>query len=142
MPQGHSFPQRQTNNSLASAKTQAKSHDQLVIDLANALIKGGLTITHVALPGYQNPPKFGRHEPDIVATDTSGLVHLGEAKTDNDIDSALTEEQLMDFSSRVMTVDNRKVPLHVVVPKHLYEKLDHKLLGMGITQPHVYKWYS
>lgn len=118
------------------------THDQLVIDLANALIKEGLTITHVALPGYQNPPKFGRHEPDIVATDLSGLIHLGEAKTDNDIDSDHTREQLEDFSSRYMIIDKRMVPFHVVVPKHLYEKLDNKLLGMGLTQPHVYKWYS
>ncbi len=141
MPNRHSSP-RHSNGSSVPPKIQAKSHDQLVVDLANALMKEGLTVTHLALPNHKHPPKLGRHEPDVIAVDGSGLVHIGEAKTDNDIDSSLTEEQFIDFSSRIMIADQRIVPLHVIVPNHLLQKLTIKLTNMSLIKPHIYRWHA
>lgn len=97
-------------------KVESQQHKRLVKGLIDALEGHGMTILEAAYPGYDEPSKRGRHEPDIFAKDTSALLHIGEAKTPDDLASDHSKEQYEDFSDRVMKSDGRVVPFHIHVP--------------------------
>ena len=45
------------------------------------------------------PPQILRHRPDAIGVKEDGQICIGEAKTENDIETSRTYEQLQDFSS-------------------------------------------
>lgn len=110
-------------------------HQKLVAALAGHFrSKLGLTILNATLPNFNNPVAYGRHEPDIVARDSSGVLHLAEAKANyDDIFSETAKEQFTDFSNLVMAETKVVVPFHIVVFKedesHLLNHLNQ--LGLG-----------
>ena len=110
-------------------------HQKLVAALVDHFrSKLGLTILSAALPNFNAPVAHGRHEPDIIARDSSGVLHLAEAKASyDDIFSEKAKEQFIDFSNRTMTGTNTIVPFHIVVYKedepHLLNRLNQ--LGLG-----------
>lgn len=118
-------------------------HQNLLNSLALALEQErGVTITHLDIDGtpeyfdakYKNlnPPKqSGGHVPDLEGSDASGLIHLGEAKTDIMGDSNI-DSQLRAFSNLQMSGDGRAVPLHIVIPKALEADLRQKLNDLGL----------
>lgn len=110
-------------------------HQKLVAALADHFrSKLGLTILNAALPNFNAPIAYGRHEPDIIARDSNNVLHLAEAKASyDDIFSETAKEQFIDFSNLVMTETNVVVPFHIVVFKedesHLLNHLNQ--LGLG-----------
>lgn len=51
------------------------------------------------------PPKIIRHRPDIIGVNKNYKICIGEAKTNNDINSKRTKEQLIDyFQSGCLTI--------------------------------------
>ncbi|MBI2103679.1 hypothetical protein HYT59_01600 [Candidatus Woesebacteria bacterium] len=91
-------------------------------------------ILAVDLPEYESKPtRHGRHSPDIVARDQFGTFQLGEAKVGNDIFSQQSQEQIEDFSSRIMTETGKPVILHLVVFRENEQTLINQIknLGMG-----------
>ena len=108
-------------------------HQRLVSALASHFINTlGLTILSASINGFQAPSKFGRHEPDIVAQDSTGLIHIAEAKTGNDISGQISKEQYIDFANRVMINDGRLVTFHVIVYKEDETDLVNQLSQLGL----------
>jgi hypothetical protein len=109
-------------------------HQQLVEALLNHFRKNlGYNIFHAAFTGLNEPQKHGRHEPDIVATDSTGLIHIAEAKASAaDILSETAKEQFEDFSNRLMAADKRQVIFHIVVFKEDEQALLNRLSQLGL----------
>lgn len=100
------------------AQNPSPEHKRLVANLINHFIKNlGLNIISASFEGFPEPTKFGRHEPDIVAIDQNGLIHIAEAKTSNDIFNQTSKEQFIDFSNRVMKSNGKPVIFHLIVYK-------------------------
>lgn len=108
-------------------------HQKLVAALIEYFrTKLGYTILSASHNGYVDPDQHGRHEPDIVAKDSKGVLHLAEAKVGDDIFSDTAKEQFLDFSSRVMTGTNTPVPFHIVVYKEDEPVLINRLNQLGL----------
>ena len=134
----------------------SEEHQRLVNSLAKVLEdKVGVQITKVDIADtphcfnqkYQNLPKpteFDGRIPDLMGTDASGTIHLGEAETDMEAENL--NEQLKAFSNLEMKVAKTSVPLHVIVPRRIRSQMEsrihniglgNKLGGRGITAWHV-----
>jgi len=120
-------------------------HQRLVKALIDKFVEKGLTIRQAAYPGYDEPGKAGRHEPDIRARDDDEELNIiGEAKTCDDLTSDISKEQFQDFSSREMTKGKSKgknVPFHVIVPKACEQDLAVVLQELGVSgKANVFTW--
>ena len=132
--------------SKSTVKAASEEHQELVKALIKALKGEGFTITHAAnmSPQYPEPPKVGRHEPDIRAINDQELVAYGEAKRCEDLGNERTKEQFEDFSNRVMTSGKSKgknVPFHIIVPKQCEDDLWTVLKDLGLsTKSNIKRW--
>ncbi len=91
-------------------------HQSLVKGLIDEFEAKGKKIICADYGEYPRCEKIGRHEPDVVARDSSGLEYIGEAETCDSLNNKDTIEQFTDYSDRVMTSDQRKVPLIIAIP--------------------------
>ncbi len=109
-------------------------HQKLVAALADYFrTKLGFTILSAVLPNFTAPVAHGRHEPDIVARDSGGVLHIAKAKASyEDIFSEIAKEQFIDFSNRIMTGTNTIVPFHIVVYKEDEPNLLTRLNQLGL----------
>lgn len=116
----------------------SQEHQNLVLALINHFVTQlGYKILAAACGEYEKPLSHGRHAPDILAQDQTGLLHIAEAKVGDDIDSQATGEQFMDFSDRVMldTAGNLArvpVPFHIIVYKADEQRLMARLNRLGL----------
>jgi len=94
--------------------------------------KLGFTILSASYGNFPKPQEHGRHAPDIVARDRTGILHLAEAETGDSIYSQDTEEQFFDFSNRVMLGTNTPVSFHIIVYKNDYNLLIQRLRELGL----------
>jgi len=111
-------------------------HQRLVNLLISAFQKEGYIILRATGGNFPEPYKIGRHEPDIIATEQSGLIIIGEAKTEDDINGSQSQEQYLDFSNRIMSeglLKGRRIPLHIIVPKNSSPLLRQSLASLGIS---------
>lgn len=111
-------------------------HQRLVNLLISAFQKEGYTILRATSGNFPEPYKIGRHEPDIIATDQSGLIIIGEAKTEDDINSDQSQEQYLDFSNRIMSeglLKGKHISLHIIIPKNSSPSLRQSLTNLGIS---------
>lgn len=82
----------------------SKEHEHIKNELAKYMqTKYSYTITHMAnaAPDYQEPPKIGRHIPDILAEkkiDSQIQRAIGEAKSCVGLDDEETKEQIEDYN--------------------------------------------
>lgn len=75
-------------------------HRDLVASLLSAIASNVAGVTHAAgRSEYTDPPKGGRHEPDLYVVTDDGLMVLGEAKTEPDLSEESSQEQIQDFST-------------------------------------------
>jgi len=113
---------------------ESKKHQKLLNGLANGLEKNGVTITHIDISGtpeyfdekyrkLPTPKEREKRVPDLEGS-KNGLKHLGEAKIDINSDSNI-DSQLKIFSNR--TINDKHVPLHIVIPPELKKDLKEKL---------------
>ena len=70
------------------------------------------------------PPTIQNHRPDIVGMNQNNKFCIGEVKTENDISSKRTKQQLIDFS--------QKYEFIICTNKQSYEKLIKKLDNLGL----------
>lgn len=109
-------------------------HQRLVGALLNHFTTNlGYKIVHARYGSYKAPEQHGRHAPDIVAKDKTGILHLAEAKVGDDIVSPTTKEQFIDFSDRIMTVNRRPVIFDIVIYKQDEESLMKRLYELGLS---------
>ncbi len=110
----------------------SNEHQEIVKGLINHLKKKNLTIICAAYEDYDECEKKGRHEPDVIAKDSSGLHYIGEAETCDSLDDTDTEEQFKDFSNRQMVDSKKDVPFYIGIPKSCKQELLAKLKELGI----------
>lgn len=108
-------------------------HQELVRKLIEKFRAMGLTIECAAYTGYDECPKKGRYEPDVIGRDSSRLLYIGEAEICSTLDNSDTLEQFDDFSNRSMNSDGRKVQLRIVVPKSCESHLNKVLASNGLA---------
>lgn len=111
-------------------------HANLVNSLISAFINRDYTILNAANGSYTAPAVIGRHEPDIMAQDQNGLIHIGEAKTIINNSDQVSKEQFVDFSTRIMSegpLRGKKVILHIIVPKEQSNNLRQFLTILGLA---------
>jgi len=92
-------------------------HGDLVAALVSYLAGTEGAVTHVAgHPGYPDPPRIGRHEPDLYLASPDGRSLIGEAKTGPDLSEDVSREQLADFSTH-RDDDGEHAAFWLCVPK-------------------------
>ena len=108
-------------------------HQKLVAALITHFrTKLGYKIISASYENFNEPEKQGRHEPDIIALDNNGILHIAEAKASyEDIFSETAKEQFIDFSNRVMAANNVPVPFHIIVYKEDEQFLISRLNQIG-----------
>lgn len=110
-------------------------HQKLVNALIAAFQNKGYTILRAVANAYPVPYKIGRHEPDIIAKDSNGLLIIGEAKIGEDLLAERSKEQFLDFSNRIMSeglLRGEKIPLHIIVPQKDVGVLRQVLASLGL----------
>lgn len=110
----------------------SKEHQEIVKSLIDHFKKKGLTIICAAYEDYDECGKKGRHEPDVVVKDSSGLHYIGEAETCDSLDDTDTEEQFQDFSNRQMKDSKKDIPFYIGIPKSCEQELLDKLKELDI----------
>jgi hypothetical protein len=107
-------------------------HQILVKKLIDHFELKRLTIQCAAYEGYEECPKYGRHEPDVVAMDSSGLFYIGEAETCGSLSDEDTRRQFEDFSNRAMANDKRKILFYIAIPTTCENELLQLLDDLGV----------
>ena len=105
---------------------ERQSHDSLVKELIGHFLEKNLEVRLANCEGYNKPMVIKRHPPDILAVDSSGLVHIGVVKMCSSLGDQMTREQFEDFSKRLMkNSDSQKirVPLFIAVPTDCQAKV-------------------
>lgn len=124
---------------MSATATKTVTHDGIVVGLVGYCKGKGWVVDTAALPGYTEPPKIGRHEPDMTGRNQGGVVIIGEAKTgEGDLGTAHSREQYQDFSSREMVKTKTPCPFYVCVPKEHKAELERVLAEEGVlNKPNV-----
>ena len=82
---------------------------------------------------YQKCEKITTHVPDIVAIDSMGLLHIGEAESCKALERYQTVKQFLVFSDLVMSDnDNRKIPFYIGIPNRCDVRLSNMLHDLKI----------
>jgi hypothetical protein len=96
---------------------ESAQHRALVRGLVNWMKSQGVSVSNaaggLALP---DPRRIGRHEPDALGK-KDAVTWIGEAKVGTDLYDPHSQEQLRDFSRRVMTKSGKRCPFVLCVPK-------------------------
>lgn len=111
-------------------------HQRLLNALSTALQEKGYHVLYQEGLSGQEPYAIGRHEPDIIAKDSTGLLIIGEAKTGQDLEEQRSKEQFIDFSSRIMSegiLKGKEIPLHIIVPQNDSARLRRLLISLGLS---------
>lgn len=105
-------------------------HRTLVQSLASTLARASGAITHADGVGtLPEPPRVGRHRPDLVGRDVAGHDFLGEAKLGPDLYDTHSQEQLADFST--YAPDGERCHFHLVVPAGWRDEAERAITAAG-----------
>lgn len=77
------------------------------------------------------PPKIIRHRPDVIATNEYGLICIGEAKTENDINNQRTSEELYDYANTEL--NGEQCFVIIGIPQSSKQTLNNLLIKTGIS---------
>lgn len=61
------------------------------------------------------PPQIMRHRPDAIGVKPDGQISIGEAKTETDLSSSRTYEQIQDFST--MEMNGKLCEVYIGIPQ-------------------------
>jgi hypothetical protein len=93
-------------------------------------------VTHAVATGtLPDPPKIGRHEPDVLATGFAGTPVIGEAKTGPDLFEERSLEQFDDFTHH--EVGGEVAALVLIVPEGFKEDAEAALKKAGAEPERV-----
>jgi hypothetical protein len=77
------------------------------------------------------PPTILRHRPDAMGIKNNGQICIGEAKTENDILSNRTYEQLQDFAT--IKLNKKNCEVFIGIPKSSQNTFDKSLKKLGLN---------
>jgi len=121
-------------------KAETEVHKKIVGAVIAYFKEQGWRITAAACPGYTEPGKVERHEPDVIARDGRGVTVYGEAKTgEGDIGARHSREQYHDFSKWFMKGSGMPCPLYICVPGRHRPELERVLREEGLAgKPNIH----
>jgi hypothetical protein len=79
----------------------------------------------------QLPPKILRHRPDVIAINEDGLICIGEAKTENDINSLRTSEEFYDYANTEL--NGKRCFVIIGIPQSSKKGLNSYLKKIGVS---------
>lgn len=86
------------------------------------------------------PPKILRHRPDILGISNIGQLFIGEAKTDTDLKSLRTIEQLSDYTS--IKINDFACEVFFGIPNLAQKKFQKIVESLNLTNyPHLHVLY-
>lgn len=80
------------------------------------------------------PPQILRHRPDALGMKSNGQLCIGEAKTESDVASPRTYEQLLDFTT--IELNGTKCEVFIGVPQSSEAKFKRSLERVGLKKCH------
>lgn len=90
--------------------------------------------------GIRIPPQVLRHRPDILGITDGGQIFIGEAKTEEDLRSLRTREQIFDFTS--LELNDMPCKVFYGVPSNAKLKFKKILKEMGLNScPNLHVLY-
>jgi hypothetical protein len=102
-------------NAMERTAAGSRVHRTLVESLASTLAGRSGTLTHAdGLGTLPEPPRVGRHQPDLAGRAPDGSAFIGEAKLGPELFDIHSQEQLADFST--YAPDGERCALHLIVP--------------------------
>ena len=97
---------------------QSPLHRNLVSALVEHIARNHAEVSHGAGIGtLPDPPKIGRHEPDVLARGVGDKLVIGEAKIGDDLDAETSQEQFSDFTTHVDDSSGEAAVMVLAVPK-------------------------
>lgn len=118
-----------------NGQNPSTEHNTLVAALVNHFTQTlGYAVLEADLNGFSTPSDHGGYQPDIVARDQNGVLHIAEAELSDQIYTPQTREQFMAFSNRVMPSSGIPVPFHIVVYRSDEVALRNCLTELGLGQ--------
>lgn len=110
---------------------ESPAHQERVGALVDWMRRQGIEVTQASGGlGLPEPEKVGRHEPDAIGR-KNGVVCIGEAKIGTDLTAATSQEQLADFSRRVMSDTQVGCPFILCVPKGYETEAERAVIAAG-----------
>lgn len=113
-------------------------HQWLVLWIARMMVRDGYVLSAFDGPAPQGgvwnllpvPPTIGGSRPDVLARKANGTrLAFGEAKTEADLHSLHTQQQLRNFAAEL---GRRDAVLYVGVPRSAAWSLDRALIRAGL----------
>jgi hypothetical protein len=113
-----------------------KRHDFIVSAIARKMRQGDFQIVYldgryqdISMTKPEIPPRIIHHKPDVIGEKENGTFCIGEAKTEHDISSERTMNQICDFVTMVCMHSENK--LVIGVPSNARDDLEQLLCKLG-----------
>jgi hypothetical protein len=114
----------------------SRRHDFIVSAVARKMRRGDFQVVYldgryqdIGITKPEIPPKIMRHKPDVIGEKENEAFCIGEAKTEYDISSERTRNQISDFMAIVgMNCENRLI---IGIPSNSSGDLEQLLRKLG-----------
>lgn len=117
-----------------------KLHKLMTIALVRKFNMDGFNIIAASnFPDLKVPEKIGRHSPDVIAINSEGTYHFGEAKIYRNLDTEKTKEQFFDFLT-CSCPSGKQAHLHIIVEKDYEVYLNELLNKWRIISNRIHIW--
>jgi hypothetical protein len=122
---------------------ESPEHRRLVRGLIGYFNRIGFTVTNAACEGYTQCPEIDGRIPDVWGRNNEGLIAIGEAKTNDDLENERTDDQFMTFSNRVMSqgqpLAGAPVPFYIGITRGYENQVMNSLVRLGISdRPNIH----
>ncbi len=107
----------------------------MVKDLVNELKREGATITHAALPGFEQPYKIGNYVPAVIAKFAKkGMGAIGIVKMGGtELEGGPARLEIKYLATRISQKTSRMVPVYIAVPRDHHNNLLRVLKEVGLA---------
>ena len=112
---------------------ESQEHKNIVLELINWFTEKGYIITCADYEGYRKCIGQKSHIPDVMAKDSTGLLHIAEAEICESLEYEQTVEQFKEFSNLIMSDDGRKIPFYVGIPSNCKDQLNKLINEQGLS---------
>jgi hypothetical protein len=117
---------------------QSPLHRNLVSALVEHIARNHAEVSNAAGVGtLPDPPKIGRHEPDVLARGVGDKLVIGEAKIGDDIDAPTSQEQFADFTTYLDDSSGESAVMVLAVPEGWREKAEQAIREAGGNLDHA-----
>jgi hypothetical protein len=117
---------------------ESSEHRRLVRVLIDYFLRNGFAVTNADCEGYTQCPEIEGRISDVWGKNNDGLIAIGEAKTNDDIENERTDIQFRTFSNLVISqgqpLAGTPVPFYIGVPNGYENQVRNRLTQLGIHE--------